>query len=290
MTRSAGSLPRPVKRAVQVGTVTYGRVTSSLRVLPTVLVVGAQRCGTTSMYRALAQHPGAFKPVLHKGVHFFDTSYERGASWYRGHFVRSRQVEERARALGVRPVVFESSPYYMCHPLAPSRIAADLPDVKLLVLLRDPVERAYSAHAHELARGYETEDFSSALRLEPDRLRGEEQRLIENGRARSHSHQHHAYVTRGEYVTYLERLERLFPPSRMHVVDSTDWFARPAAVFSEVLTFLGLPEHPDVQFEQHNARRRSPMRPEDRERLEEHFRPWDDRLTAWWRRTPSWRE
>ena len=70
-------------------------------------------------------------------------------------------------------MTFESSPYYLFHPLSAERIARDLPGVKVLVLVRDPVERAYSAHAHELARGYETEQFERALELEEERLRGE---------------------------------------------------------------------------------------------------------------------
>lgn len=284
----ATRLPLPVKQALQVGTVTYGRATAPLRLTPTLLQVGAQRSGTTSMYRALAQHPALCKPVLHKGVHYFDTDYHRGAAWYRGHFA-VRPVAQRAAArLGVEPVAFESSPYYMCHPLAPGRIARDLPGVRLLVLLRDPVERAYSAHSHELARGYETLPFEAALDAEPDRLAGEDERLAADGAARSHSHQHHAYVARGEYVTYLERLEALVGRERLHVVDSSEFFTAPEEVFAGVLRFLRLPEHPGVRFEQHNARHRSSLPAHLRTRLEEHFGPWDERLATWWGRQPSW--
>src|SRR5580692_9445955 len=125
--------------------------------LPGFLIVGAQRCGTTSMYRALSEHPEVRKAVLHKGVHYFDMNYGRGLGWYRAHF-------PLARGGGV---TFESSPYYLFHPLAAERIAADLPGVKLIVLVRDPVERAYSAYTHERARGFETESFEQAIEREP---------------------------------------------------------------------------------------------------------------------------
>ncbi len=155
-----------VKRSVQALTVGFGRLTSRARMTPEFLIIGGQRCGTTSMYRTLAQHPNVLKAVKHKGIHYFDTDYQRGMDWYRAHFPLRRTADAVERRTGVRPLTFESSPYYMFHPLAAERIARDLPGVKVLVLLRDPVERAYSAHAHELARGFETEDFETALDLE----------------------------------------------------------------------------------------------------------------------------
>src|SRR5690606_26180800 len=175
--------------------------------LPSFLIVGGQRCGTTSMYRALAQHPAILKAVLHKGVHYFDTGYHHDLAWYRAHFPLRRTARAVAARTGLQPMTFESSPYYLYHPLAAERIAADLPDVKLIVLVRDPVERAYSHHAHEVARGFEpVTDFAAALELEPMRLAGAEERLLAGGYSRSH--QHHAYLSRGRYVGHLTRLEK----------------------------------------------------------------------------------
>ena len=191
--RSVSPLPR---RAVHVVSVTAGRLTSRARMLPGFLIVGAQRCGTTSMYRTLSQHPAVLKAVLHKGVHYFDMNYERGMSWYRAHFPLQPRDQPG-------PQAFESSPYYLFHPLAAERIARDLPGVRLLVLVRDPVERAYSAHAHETARGFETEPFERALELETTRLAGEEERMAADPGYVSLSHQHHAYCARGRYAEQL---------------------------------------------------------------------------------------
>src|SRR5205823_12464311 len=102
-------------------------------------------------------------------VHFFDVSCRRGLSWYRCQFPRLPSARRATRGADVTPVSFESSPYYMFHPAAPERIARDLPEVRLLVLRRDPVERANSGHAHEVAHGFETESFEAALELEPAR-------------------------------------------------------------------------------------------------------------------------
>jgi hypothetical protein len=265
-----------------------GRPTARLRALPNVVIAGGQRCGTTSMYRALIQHPAVMRPVGRKGVHFFDTDYGRGLDWYRAHFPLKSSVRRLANKYDLAPVVFESSPYYGFHPLAADRINADLPDVKVIVLLRDPVERAYSAHAHESARGYETESFERAIELEPSRLAGESERLEAEPDYVSLHHQHNAYVTRGQYIDLLTRLESVFGRDRLHVVDSHKFFGEPASVWRDVLGFLGLPTMGEPVFEQHNARMRTAAADETRARLEAHFAPYDERLIEWLGWTPTW--
>jgi hypothetical protein len=257
--------------------------------LPGVLIVGAQRCGTTSMYRTLSQHPAVLKAVLHKGVHYFDMNYDRGLGWYRAHFPLRVSARRAARAAGDPVLTFESSPYYMFHPCAADRIARDLPGVKLLVLVRDPVERAYSAYAHELARGFETESFERALALEPERLRGEAERMARDPAYLSHAHQHQAYRARGQYCEQLERLERIFGAERIHVVDSGDFFTKAGPEYDAVLEFLGLRSHGYPGFERHNARSRADMPPVLRAQLASYFEPFDQRLTRWLGKSPSWR-
>ncbi|HEX7995391.1 MAG TPA: sulfotransferase [Streptosporangiaceae bacterium] len=257
--------------------------------LPGVLIVGAQRSGTTSMYRTLSQHPAVLKAVLHKGVHYFDMNYDRGLSWYRAHFPLQASGRRAAMVAGGPALTFESSPYYMFHPCAAERIARDLPDVKLLVLVRDPVERAHSAYTHELARGYETEPFERALKLEPDRLLGEAERMAREPDYLSHAHQHQAYLARGRYCEQLERLERIFGTDRIHVVDSGDFFAKPEPEYDAVLDFLGLRSHGYPEFERYNARPRPDMSPALQAELTAYFEPFDQQLTRWLGKIPSWR-
>jgi hypothetical protein len=276
----ARSVAPPAKRAAHAISVTAGRLTSPLRMLPGFLIAGAQRCGTTSMYRALSEHPAIRKAVLHKGVHYFDMNYDHGIAWYRAHF----PLQATGHAL-----TFESSPYYLFHPLAAARIAADLPGCKLIVLVRDPVDRAYSAYAHELARGFETEPFEAAIELEPHRLSGEAERIAAEPSYLSHSHQHHAYVARGQYAEQLSRLARLFGPDRIHVVDSGDFFTKPEPVYDGVLDFLGLAHRGYPTFDQNNARPRAAISQSVSSRLDEHFIPFDEQLSEWLARPPSWR-
>ncbi|MCW2698982.1 MAG: sulfotransferase [Blastococcus sp.] len=278
-----------LKRAVQAVTRSAGLATSRWRMTPGFLIIGGQRCGTTSMYRTLSQHPAVLKAVRHKGVHYFDTDYDHSMAWYRAHFPLERTAAAVERRTGVRPLTFESSPYYGFHPLSAERIDRDLPGVKVIVLLRDPVERAYSAHAHELARGFEDQEFEKALALEETRLAGEAERLVAEPHYVSHAHQHQGYLQRGRYVDHLQRLEKVFGRDRMHVVDSHRFFTDPEPVYDAVLEFLGLPHTGYPLFEQHNARPRSPMPAELRKRLEAHFEPYDERLVSWLGHPVSWR-
>jgi len=178
----------------------------------------------------------------------------------------------------------------MFHPFALERLALDFPDVKLVMMLRDPVERAYSAYKHELARGFETErDFVQALDLEDARLAGEVERMRADVAYESFSHRHHAYRARGEYVDQLERAYQHFRREQIHVMDSEAFFADPSGEYSRLISFLGLDQHMPTSFEQHNARPSSAMPEEARQRLVEHYTPYDARLEELLERRLGWR-
>ena len=290
---SRSDAPQWLKSAGRSATRTVGRLTADARLLPGFLMVGTQRGGTTSLFRALAQHPALVQPNFHKGVHYFDVNYHRGMAWYQGHFPRRTTARRRLQGASgfqdVEPIAFESAGYYMHHPLAPHRIAQDLPGVKLVAILRDPVERAYSAHRHELMRGFETEEFERALELEPERLKGEVEKIVADPTYLSHAHRHQAYLDRGRYADQIEVLYDLFGRDHVLVIFAEDFFATPEPVFDRVLDFLGLPHVHPAAFEQHNARPRSPMPDSLRKRLDEHFLPHDRRLADLLGETPAWR-
>jgi hypothetical protein len=273
-----------VKRAVRHG----GQLTSAGRMSPDFLIVGAQRAGTTTLHLALREHPLVVLHRLHKGVNYFDLRYEEGAQWYRGHFPLRAYARARTALAGGRPVTGESSGYYMFHPLAAERIGRDLPGVKLIALVRDPVERAYSAHKHEHARGYDDEPFDRAVELEETRLAGEVERMLADPTYESYSHRHHAYVARGRYVEQLKSLADRCGRANLLVVDADAFFANPQEHYSRVLSFLGLPHH-DPPIQRTNARPRAPMPEALRARLQELFAPYDEALTEYLGATPSWR-
>ncbi len=271
-------------RAAALG---LGRVTAGARCTPDFVLCGAQRSGTTSLFRALMQHPQVVRPTFHKGVNYFDLNYPKGQGWYAGHFPLRMSAHLRTHGAGT-PSVFEASGYYLFHPLAMHRLLTDLPGVKVLVMLRDPVERAFSAYKHEVARGFETQSFETAVDLEHERLAGEVERMLADAAYSSWEHRHHGYVGRGQYAEQLERALEVLPRDALHLIESIDFFTNPATVFRGVTDFLGLAAVVPRHFDQYNARRGS-VSPETRTHLVEHYRPYDERLAMILGSEPSWR-
>lgn len=264
-----------------------GAATAPLRLRPAFIVIGAQRCGTTSLFRALAAHPQVARPVFHKGINYFDLNYHRGERWYLGHFPIAQVASRRAAGYG-EPMAFEASGYYMYHPFAVERLAHDLPAVKLVAMLRDPVERAFSAYKHEYARGFERESFEQALELEDGRLAGEIDRMRADPRYESFAHRHHSYRHRGHYAEQLERLFGLFPRAQVHVIESEAYFRHPAQEYRRLLEFLGLPAFERAEFGRHNARPGPAMPPATLQWLREYYSPHDQRLARLLGRPPQW--
>ena len=280
--------PQQMKKAGRSLAVRSGTATSRLRMLPAFLLAGAQRAGTTSLFRALMTHPLILPANFHKGVNYFDVNYHRGPDWYRGHFPLATVAQFRTRGLAGAPVTFDASGYYLFHPLAGQRIGADLPQAKVLVMLRDPVERAYSAHKHELARGFETEPFEQALALEDQRLAGQVERICAEPGYYSASHRHHAYRRRGHYAEQLLRLRESLPAAHILAVESERFFSQPEAEYTRVLEFLELPVIMPARFDRYNGRPGSPMADATRAELQEHFAPHDMALAELLGREPVW--
>ena len=287
MTSLLEAAPKPLKRAGRRAYMRMGVVTAPLRLRPTFLMIGAQRCGTTSLFRAITAHPQVVHAPFHKGVNYFDLNYYRGPEWYRGHFPVAEIARHKTAGHG-EPVAFEASGYYLYHPFAIERIARDLPDVRLVVMLRDPVERAFSAYKHEYARGFEWEPFEQALKLEDDRLLGEIDRMRADPAYESFPHRHHSYRHRGQYAEQLDRVFAHFPRSQVHIIESEVFFANPAAEYQRLLEFLGLRPFEPANFGQHNARPGSPMEAETRRMLEQHYQPHNERLADLLGRSPQW--
>ncbi len=221
------------------------------RPLPEFLIIGAQRCGTSSLYKYLEQHPFVVAS-LRKETEYLSARWCKGEAWYRAHFpsARRRAFEHRLRG---RPIVsFEASPNYLFHPQAPARAARLLPEAKLVVLLRNPVDRAFSHYQHEVRASRESLSFEEALEQEPGRLAGQEERMSADPCFRSLGWERHSYVSRGLYAEQLERWMTLFSPDRVLVLASEELYADPASTFRRLIAFLGLADWVPKAFPNHS--------------------------------------
>ncbi|RJK98382.1 sulfotransferase [Vallicoccus soli] len=280
--------PQGLKVLGRRASVATGRWTAGLRLAPGFLLAGVQRGGTTSLFRALVDHPAVLPANFHKGVNYFDVHYARGWDWYQGHFPLRAAAALRTRGAG-EPVTFDASGYYAYHPHAAERIGRDLPGTKVLVMLRDPVERAWSAYKHEHARGFETEAPERAFALEDERVQPELERMLADPAYYSASHRHHSYRRRGQYAEQLERLHAAVGAADVLVVDSRDFFERPEEEYRRVTDFLGLAPHAPARFDRWNARPGSGMPEGVRRDLERALEPHDRALESLLGAPPSWR-
>jgi hypothetical protein len=251
----------------------YRAATASMRALPDFLIIGEAKCGTTSLYDDLVDHRTVLEASV-KEVHFFDLRYHRGLDWYRAQF----PLRWRTGRNGSRALTGEASPYYMFHPHAPARIRQALPEIKLIVMLRNPVERAYSHYQHEFRKGRETLTFEQAVRQEPARLRGEQEKMLENPRYNSRDHRRHAYVTRGIYVDSLQHVMRVFDRRQFLIVKSEDYFSAPDDTLRRVLEFLGLPARQPRRFARKNVGSYAPIDAGLRQELSAFYAPHNRRL------------
>lgn len=254
------------------------RPTAPIRVLPDYLIIGAQRCGTTSLQDVLTTHPSIASARLMKGVHYFDTAYPKGLDWYRSHFPTRLWADFRRRSTGHPLHVGEASPYYIFHPAALDRIAEDLPDAKLILLLRDPVERTISHHKHETRRGNETLSLEDALDAEPERLAGEVDKVLSDASYNSFPLQTYSYAARSHYASQVARLLRLFPRDQVLIIPSERFFNQPAPTFARILDFIGAPPFAPPSFPQMNATKTDTMPDTVLMRLRAEFRESNETL------------
>ena len=208
------------------------RLTRSSERLPDFLCLGAQKSGTTTLHELLSRHPGVFLPRC-KEVQYFTLESNQNTRWYSSHF----QMAKANQYCG------EITPYYLFHPAAPLRIRTLLPAVKMIVLLRDPVERALSGYFHSVRHGFESLELEEAFECENNRLAGAAEILFTPG-GRHVSHQHHSYLSRSRYELQIDLYRQFFDQSQMLLIRSEDLFQNTDSVWSRVLGFLGLPPCP----------------------------------------------
>ncbi|MDQ2758281.1 MAG: sulfotransferase domain-containing protein [Actinomycetota bacterium] len=247
--------------------------------LPDVIVIGGQRCGTTSLFRYLAAHPDVVTPRS-KELNALSLHYGKGADWYAGHFP----------AKGPSQRALEASPLYLADPRVPSRAAERVPDALFVALVRNPVERAYSHYLHNLEYDAEELSFVDALAAEDERLH-EARRLGLGSRRGIELFRNASYVSRGLYAEQIERWHAHVAPEQLLVVRAEDFFADPAATYDEVLTRAALPPHDGVTFSRTNHwddDQETQLTPAVRARLEEQFADSNEKIRQLLGWTESW--
>jgi hypothetical protein len=261
----------------------FRQLTNRLRIFPSFLIIGTQPAGTRTLFNALRQNPDI---VGQRELYFFDHRFSNGVDWYRSFFpLATSRFAYRLR--GGDLVACESAHTYLFHPDVPERVAQVLPDVALIALLRDPIERAYWHYESLRLKGLEPLSFAEALAAEGQRAVEDERRVVDPGDWKPH--QQYGYAARGLYADQLERWFAFFPRNRFLVRGAEDYAAEPATIYDEALAFLEVQNlRRPRRFPEVHWMTPAPIDPGLRHELEERFAEPNARLTRLLGRDFQW--
>jgi hypothetical protein len=235
-------------------------LSAPFRALPSYLIIGAQRSGTTTLHALLARHPQIVWP-LRKEVRYFDRRHLPGSLVYRAYFpLRSE--------LGDGQITGEATATLLYTAQAPRRVHHLLPEARLIALLRDPVARAHSHYEYNRRFfGEPAATFEEAIDDEPRRLPSPGAQPLEE-----------IYLARSRYAEQVERWLAIFPREQLLVVRSEDLYAAPAAVASDVAVWLGLDPYEPESMWRNETPGKEALAPETEARLRRYFQPHNERL------------
>lgn len=238
------------------------------------IVIGVIKGGTSSLHAYLGKHPQILLPQK-KELQFFSKNFDRGINWYLAHFPSITDYPDFCTG--------EASPGYFSASDVEKRIFQFFPDVKLILLLRNPVDRAISSFYQKKKVGKINgkKTFTELVTTELQKFEHfTESELASRGNS--------GCVLGGLYIYQLQRWMNLFPKEQLLILQSEYFFNDPAKVMTEVFDFLNLPQHQCSDYRSFNAGCYSPMSNELRHTLREFFRPHNQRLEKYLGRKFNW--
>ena len=239
--------------------------------VPNFIIIGCQRCGTTSLYTYLAQHPQILTPIK-KEMDFFSWHFDRGIDWYLAHFPPMPSGEQFLTG--------EASPSYFDSREAPERLYRVFPEAKLIVLLRNPVDRAISQFYRLTGLNWEARSLDRVISDEIERLNQNPEYIIgeEPGN----------YLARGRYIEFIKNWWTFFPREQLLILKSEDFYAGAATTVKQVLEFLDLPEYQLSEYQNANPGSYPPVNQSIRDWLRDYFRPYNQQLEEYLSTNFNW--
>lgn len=261
-------------------------LTGPLRVLPDFIIIGCQKCATTSLYDYLVQHPNILS-AAQKEIHYFDSNYNIGITWYKSFFptVFSKNLKKLSK---IKFVTGEASPMYIFNQIVPKRMSEVLPSVKLIAILRNPIDRAYSHYNMQVKNGYEKLSFEEAINSEEKRIAGEREREEQDANYVGINLRDYSYLSRGLYVNQLTIWMNYFPKSQFLILRTEDLDDNPNVFMNQIFKFLEIPAYEIRNLQKVNVGEYKSMNPATRKMLIDYFKPYNDQLNRLLDRNFDW--
>ena len=269
----------------------YCSLTGCFHTLPDFLIIGFVKCGTTSMYQYLMNHPDIHRSSG-KEIDYFDRFYSRGINWYKVKFpLKSKKffiknISKRKFLTG------EATPRYIEHPHALKRIQKTLPNAKFIILMRNPVDRAYSHYNMNMTSELEYLSFEDALKKEKKRIQGRYEKMQKIEDYYSWDYDIFGYLEHGIYVKYLKKWMDVFPKEQFLILETEEFKKNTSEVYNKTLKFLNLPKHTLEEYTFHKKLeyKTKKINPETRKQLIEFFKPHNEELYTLIGRNFHWDE
>ena len=248
----------------------YRIMTNQLRVLPDFVVIGSTKSGTTSLHYYLIQHPGI---ISERNVHFFEYMQTNSIEWYRAYFPTKAYKNFKKLTVG------EQTATYLFHPLIPKRIHTTIPNAKLIVVLRNPVDRAYSNYTHQVREGIEKRTFEEAIKSELKRIeicKNNSEYKINNDDFSNHVI--FSYLRHGIYVDFIKAWMEFFTKEQFLILPTYDLNNNRAKFLKQVFDYLNVQNFEIKDVERQNVGEYKKLDKSMRKFLVNYYRPHNERL------------
>ena len=251
----------------------YG-LTSPIRVLPDFVVIGVVRSGTTSLYHYLGEHPCIVKSAYDE-LGFFDSNFHLGLNWYRSLFPTIFE-RNRIKSRHGHFMTFDVTPFYIYNPKSAQRILEILPHAKIISILRNPVDRAYSNYYLGGRSGDEKRTFEEAIESDLKKIQGGKNMTINDSYFEEIVSR--SYLARGFYAEQLQIWMDRFSKERLLVISSEDLASKTEETLATIFDFLKLPNYKIRDLTKRNEAKYPTMNQDTRKLLVEYFRPYNQQL------------
>ena len=208
-------------------------ITASSRVLPDFIISGTVRSGTTSLYYNICEHPSVL-PADYDEIGFFDSNYHLGINWYRSMFPTEKEMERVKKETNFA-ITGEDTPFYFWKKEAAERILKDIPNSKIIIIFRNPVDRAYSNYQLGIRKKTETLSFEDAI--------DEEMNFLEKHSFRESVDRRRSYLSKGFYENQIKIWFNVFPREKIHILSTEDMQKNPEKTLLKIFQFLVIPNY-----------------------------------------------
>lgn len=245
-------------------------ISSPFRTLPNFIVIGVKRCGTTTLYEQLSEHP-CIEKSAHDNLGFFNNNFELGLNWYKSHFVTNSKKKQIEKKYG-KFATYDVTSSYIQKKQTAENIFKTLPDIKLILILRNPSNRTYSEYNQNIIDENESRDFKELIKKEIEEIEKTPNGKLEFALDKIN------LVKKGIYIKQILPWIEIFPKKQILIISTEELDKKTTETYNKIFKFLGLPKHEIRSGRKYRKGDYKPMDKETRKLLDDFFKQYNDKL------------